>query len=79
LTNRSVKDFMCKEQLPFKLFGMNAASYFVQVISHFLFECYKTDVTCDVVSKSSYPTTYTQKTYWHRVGTSEMRSRMGQF
>jgi len=42
---------MCKEQLPFKLFGMNAAYYFVQVISHFLFECYKTDVTCDVVSK----------------------------
>ena len=57
LTNRSVKDFMCKEQLPFKLFGMNAAYYFVQVISHFLFESYKTDVACDVVSKSSYPTT----------------------
>ena len=61
LTNRSVKDFMCKEQLPFKLFGMNAAYYFVQVISHFLFECYKTDVTCDVVSKSSYPTTVRRK------------------
>ena len=61
LTNRSVKDFMCKEQLPFKLFGMNAAYYFVQVISHFLFECYKTDVACDVVSKSSYPTTVRRK------------------
>jgi len=33
----------------------------VQVISHFLFECYKTDVACDVVSKSSYPTTVRRK------------------
>ncbi len=33
----------------------------MQVISHFLFECYKTDVACDVVSKSSYPTTVRRK------------------
>jgi len=39
-----VKDFMGREQLPFKLFGMNGAYYYVQVITHFLCECYKEDV-----------------------------------
>lgn len=61
LTNRSVKNFMCKEQLPFKLFGMNAAYYFVMVISHFLLECYKRDIAYDVVPENSYPTTVRRK------------------
>ncbi len=61
LTNRSVKDFMVKEQLPFKLFGMNAAYYYVQVITHFLCECYKEDVTHDILPVTSYPTTFRRK------------------
>jgi hypothetical protein len=61
LTNRSLKEFMGKEQLPFKLFGMNAAYYYVMVISHFLCECYKEDVAYDVVPLGSYPTTFRRK------------------
>lgn len=61
LTNRSVKDFMVKEQLPFKLFGMNAAYYYVQVITHFLCECYKEDVTHGILPVTSYPTTFRRK------------------
>lgn len=61
LTNRSVKDFMGREQLPFKLFGMNGAYYYLQVITHFLCECYKEDVAHDVVSVTCYPTTFRRK------------------
>lgn len=61
LTNRSVKDFMVREQLPFKLFGMNAAYYYVQIITHFLCECYKEDVTHDVLPVTSYPRTFRRK------------------
>jgi hypothetical protein len=61
LTNRSLKDFMVKEQLPFKLFGMNGAYYYVQVITHFLCECYKEDVTHDVIPVTCYPTTFRRK------------------
>jgi len=61
LTNRSVKDFMGREQLPFKLFGMNGAYYYVQVITHFLCECYKEDVAHDVVPVTCYPTTFRRK------------------
>jgi len=61
LTNRSLKDFMCREQLPFKLFGMNGAYYYVQVITHFLLECYKEDVSHDVVPVKCYPTTFRRK------------------
>jgi hypothetical protein len=61
LTNRSLKDFMVREQLPFKLFGMNGAYYYVQVITHFLCECYKEDVAHDVVSVTCYPTTFRRK------------------
>ena len=61
LTNRSLKDFMVKEQLPFKLFGMNGAYYYVQVITHFLCECYKVNVTHDVVQLTCYPTTFRRK------------------
>lgn len=61
LTNRSLKDFMCREQLPFKLFGMNGAYYYVQVITHFLCECYKEDVAHDVVPVGCYPTTFRRR------------------
>ena len=61
LTNRSLKDFMVREQLPFKLFGMNGAYYYVQVITHFLCECYKEDVAHDVVPVTCYPTTFRRK------------------
>ena len=61
LTNRSLKDFICKEQLPFKLFGMNGAYYYVQLIAHFLCECYKEDVTQDVIPVSCYPKTFRRK------------------
>jgi hypothetical protein len=61
LTNRSLKDFMGREQLPFKLFGMNGAYYYVQAITHFLCECYKEDVAYDVVPVTCYPTTFRRK------------------
>jgi hypothetical protein len=61
LTNRSFKEFMGREQLPFKMFGMNGAYYYVQVITHFLCECYKEDVTHDVIPVTCYPTTFRRK------------------
>jgi hypothetical protein len=44
LCNRSFKDFMLSEKLPFKQFGMNAAYYYFMIIAHMLNESYKTDV-----------------------------------
>ena len=61
LTNRSLKDFMTREQLPFKRFGMNGAYYYVLLIAHFLVECYKRDVTHDVLPVSSYATAFRRK------------------
>jgi len=61
LTNRSFKEFMGREQLPFKLFGMNGAYYYVQVITHFLCECYKEDVAHDVIPVTCYPTRFRRK------------------
>lgn len=58
LTNRSFKEFIGKEQLPFKNFGMNGAYYYVLVIAHFLYESYKEDVSRDVVPTNSYATTF---------------------
>lgn len=61
LPNRSFKEFMGREQLPFKLFGMNGAYYYVQVIAHFLCEYYKEDVAHDIIPVSCYPTTFHRK------------------
>jgi len=61
LNHRSLKEFMGKEQLPFKRFVANRAYYFVQLITHFLYESYKEDVTFDVVPLSSYPSTFRRK------------------
>ena len=61
LIHRSIKELATKEQLPFKRFGMNRAYYFMLVISHFIFEAYKRDVTADVIPITSYPNTFRRK------------------
>ncbi len=61
LIHRSIKELATKEQLPFKKMGMNRAYYFLLVISHFIFETYKRDVTNDVIPISSYPNTFRRK------------------
>ena len=60
LVNRSLKDFMGTEHLPFKNFGMNAAYYYLSVIGHLLLESYKIDVLHEhvpVINKTCYPET----------------------
>ncbi len=61
LIHRSIKELATKEQLPFKRMGMNRAYYFLMVISHFIFETYKRDVTHEVISINSYPNTFRRK------------------
>ena len=61
LIHRSIKELATKEQLPFKRMGMNRAYYFLMVISHFIFETYKRDVTYQVSSINSYPNTFRRK------------------
>jgi hypothetical protein len=61
LIHRSIKELATKEQLPFKSFGMNRAYYFLIVITHFIFEAYKQDVTFDVVPVTVYPNTFRRK------------------
>ena len=61
LIHRSIKELATKEQLPFKSFGMNRAYYFLLVITHFIFEAYKQDVTFDVIPITVYPNTFRRK------------------
>ena len=61
LIHRSIKDLATKEQLPFKKFGMNRAYYFLLVISHFIFEAYKRDVTASVLPITAYPNTFRRR------------------
>lgn len=61
LVHRSVKEFMGREHLPFKNFGMNAAYYFFQVMGHFILECFRRDVAGDVLPLASYPNTVRRK------------------
>ncbi len=61
LIHRSIKELATKEQLPFKSFGMNLAYYFMLVITHFIFEAYKQDVTFDIVPVTVYPNTFRRK------------------
>lgn len=61
LNHRSFKELMGREQLPFKPFGMNGAYYYLQLITHFLFECYKEDVAVAAIPVRSYPTTFRRK------------------
>jgi hypothetical protein len=61
LIHRSLKELATKEQMPFQSFGMNRAYYYLLVIVHFMFECYKRDVTHDVISVTTYPDTFRRK------------------
>ena len=61
LIHRSIKELATKENLPFKRMGMNRAYYFMLVITHFLFETYKQDVTAGVVPACSYPATFRRR------------------
>lgn len=64
LVHRSLKEFATKEQLPFKKFGMNRAYYYIMLISYFLFESYKSDISEEVDLdrvKSMYPDTFRRK------------------
>jgi DDE family transposase len=58
LIHRSIKELATKEQLPFKRFGMNRAYYLILVITHFVFEAYKQDITSDIVPETIYPNTF---------------------
>jgi hypothetical protein len=61
LIHRSIKELATKEQLPFKSFGMNRAYYYLLVITHFMFETYKRDVTVDILPVTAYPNTFRRK------------------
>jgi hypothetical protein len=61
LNHRSLKELATKEQLPFEQFGMNRAYYYFMVISHFLYEAYKRDVTYEVMPITSYPSTFRRR------------------
>jgi hypothetical protein len=58
LIHRSIKELATKERLPFKNFGMNRAYYLLLVISHFIFEAYKQDVSAEVIPITVYPNTF---------------------
>jgi len=62
LCNRSLKDFMTSEKLPFKRFGMNAAYYYLMLIAHTFYESYKEDIVNEAeiphITSHCYPTTF---------------------
>jgi len=62
LCNRSIKDFITSEKLPFKRFGMNTAYYYLMLIAHTLYESYKEDVVNKAeiphIKAHCYPTTF---------------------
>jgi hypothetical protein len=58
LVHRSLKELTTKEQLPFKRMKMNQAYYYLQVITHIMFEAYKRDITEDIIPVTSYPNTF---------------------
>jgi hypothetical protein len=58
LVHRSQKEYSVKEQFPFERFGMNRAYYYFMLMSHFLYEAYKRDVSSDILSPVSYPNTF---------------------
>jgi len=60
LAHRGFKDFGF-EQLPFKKFGPNSAFYYCMLISFFLFETFKEDVTAEVIPIRSYATSVRRK------------------
>jgi hypothetical protein len=60
LVNRALKDFGT-EQLPFQKFNHNAGFYFMMLISFFLYQTFKIDVTINVINISSYASTFRRK------------------
>ena len=60
LVNRALKDFGT-EQLPFQKFNQNAGFYFMMLISFFLYQTFKIDVTINVIKVSSYASTFRRK------------------
>lgn len=57
LVHRKIKDFV-SEKLPFKKFQMNSAYYNIAILSFNLYECFKKDVTEEIVSPACYATTF---------------------
>ena len=60
LAHRGLKDFGF-ERLPFKRFGQNSAFYYSMLISFFLFETFKEDVTAEAIPITSYATSVRRK------------------
>jgi len=60
LANRGLKDFHA-EQLPFERFASNMFWYYMILVSFFLMENYKEDISCTVVFQSAYATTVRRK------------------
>ena len=60
LCHRGLKDFGF-EQLPFKRFSPNSAFFYCMLISFFLFETFKQDVTAEVIPIASYATSFRRK------------------
>ncbi len=60
LAHRGIKDFGF-EKMPFKRFCQNTALYYCMLISFFLYECFKKDVTADVIPITAYATTFRRK------------------
>lgn len=60
LVNRALKDFGT-EKMPFKRFESNAAFYYIMLVSFFLYESFKRDVTCEVITPVCYAETFRRK------------------
>jgi hypothetical protein len=56
LVHRGLKDFGF-EELPFLRFAPNAALYYTMLVAFFLFECFKQDVSGEVIPVEAYATT----------------------
>lgn len=67
LIHRSIKELATKEQLPFDRFEMNRTYYLLLVITHFIFEAYKQDVTLDIIPTTVYPNTFRRKLIYFAV------------
>jgi hypothetical protein len=59
LTNRSFKEFLTKESLPFKNFGMNAAWYFMAALSHSLLVGFRNEIISEAIYGASNATPQT--------------------
>lgn len=65
LTNRSFKDFLTKEALPFQFFGMNAAWYYMAAISHSLLIGFRNEVLSKIqcISNNAMPETIRRQVF----------------